>query len=856
MSYKLRPRQEEAVEKIVDFITNSKSNHGIFVYPTGFGKSLIISTLAQKFPDRYFINVTSSKELVAQNYEKYISYGFEASICSASLNSKNVSHVTFATIGTLVKFSEFFKDKKVVIVYDEAHTASTKGSQIDNFLKQLKDYILVGVTATPFRLANSMNGAILKMMNRDRDCIYKSINDVVQISEVVEQGYWSKLVYDIKDVDETSLELNTTGSDYTDKSIEKFKEVNNINNRVIDEINNLISEGRKSILVSVPFISDAVEISNKIKGSKALFSGMNSNERDEIIKDFKSLRLNVIIQVKILTIGFDHPQLDAIVMAKPSNSLTFFYQLCIDKETEVLTKNGFKTFNQITYNDILYGYDMITGEVKENKLLNIINRPQYDFEKIMSFSNNRIDFRVSSEHDMIFKSRTKNYKKLPAREMLEHKTQMYVPVSGIEKSKGSNLEDKYLEFLGWFLSDGHHNKKNNRITISQSSTSTYINELRELLIKCNFSFKEYNIKRIKEEYAHGINFIIPKKSKDVNKTGWDILEKYIDKKLNSHYEDFTKQELSILLKGLIKGDGCNKGKYEWKVSSHLICTGIDEEFTDNLQSLLVRRGFYCKKTKKESTYNEIFNKNPKHYFLLTIKDTEYVSIPGYNDKDGSISNKKPYKRSRIIVEKTTNENLWCVETEMGSIITRRKGKVMIMGNCGRGVRTHQNKKDCKIVDLSGNCTKFGNVETITIENEKITKGWAVFNNDMLLSNYPLNAKIRPTKKSLEQKLKWDIDSKKDDLSDLQFYFGKYKDKKVSEVMKENKSYLTWLLDQKDFNWYGEKGTKLKECIEKHLGVFVEKYKVSNIQVSNTNIKDILQNHTSSLKNIVDLKDLW
>ena len=503
MSYKLRPRQEEAVEKIVDFITNSKNNHGIFVYPTGFGKSLIISTLAQKFPDRYFINVTSSKELVAQNYEKYISYGFEASICSASLNSKNVSHVTFATIGTLIKFSEFFKDKKVVIVYDEAHTASTKGSQIDNFLKQLKDYRLVGVTATPFRLANSMNGAILRMMNRDRDCIYKSINDVVQISEVVEQGYWSKLVYDIKDVDETTLELNTTGSDYTDKSLEKFKEVNNINNRVIDEINNLISEGRKSILVSVPFISDAVEISNKIKGSKALFSGMNSNERDEIIKDFKSLKLNVIVQVKILTIGFDHPQLDAIVMAKPSNSLTFFYQLV-----------------------------------------------------------------------------------------------------------------------------------------------------------------------------------------------------------------------------------------------------------------------------------------------------------------------------------------------------------------GRGVRTHKDKKDCKIVDLSGNCTKFGNVETITIENEKITKGWAVFNNDMLLSNYPLNTKIRPTKKSLEEKLKRDIDPKKDDLSDLQFYFGKYKDKKVSEVMKENKSYLTWLLDQKDFNWYGEKGVKLKECIEKHLGVFVEKYKISNIQVSNTNIKDILQNHTSSLKTTIDLKNLW
>jgi DNA repair protein RadD len=498
MAYILRPRQEEAVKKIEDFILNSKANHGVFVYPTGFGKSLVISTLAQKFPDRYFINVTSSKELVLQNYEKYKSYGFDATICSASLNSKNVSHVTFATIGTLVKFADFFKDKKVVIVYDEAHTASTKGSQIDLFLKKLKDYRLVGVTATPFRLSNNMQGSTLKMMNRDRDCIYKSINDVVQISEVVEQGYWSKLIYDIKDVDETDLELNTTGSDFTDKSIEKFKETNDINNKVVDEVNNLILEGRKSILVSVPFISDAEEISAKIEGSKALFSGMDNKDRDSIINDFKSLKLKVVIQCKILTIGFDHPELDAIVIAKPSNSLTFHYQLV-----------------------------------------------------------------------------------------------------------------------------------------------------------------------------------------------------------------------------------------------------------------------------------------------------------------------------------------------------------------GRGVRIHPDKKDCKIVDISGNCNKFGKVETISIENEKITKGWAVFNGDMLLSNYPLNTTNRPTKLSLQQKIDWEIEFKKGSGADVSFYFGKYKDKKVSEVMKENKSYLTWLLDQKDFNWYGDKGAKLKECIQRHLGVFVEKVNTDSLQEKLSN-RELLEKHIPKQEELINI----
>ena len=507
MSYTLRPRQLEAVNKIDEFIINSKKNHGIFVYPTSFGKSLVISSLASKYPDKYFINVTNSKELLKQNYEKYTSYGFEAQICSASLNSKEVGRVTFATITTLSKFIDFFKDKDVVIVDDEAQEGSATGSQLSEFVKKLKNYKLVGVTATPFRLSQSMEGTSLKMMNRDRSCIYKSIEDVVQISEVVEQNYWSKLLYDIKDVDEENLTLNTSGTEFTDDSIQKFKEVNDINNRLVEEIKDLISKGRKSILVSVPFISDAQEISSKLDVCEAVFSGMDTKDRDRIINDFKTLKLKVIVQCKILSVGFDHPQLDAIVMAKPTNSLTFYYQ--------------------------------------------------------------------------------------------------------------------YL---------------------------------------------------------------------------------------------------------------------------------------------------------------------------------------------------------------------------------------------GRGVRIHPDKKDCIVVDLSGNYKRFGKIETISIENSELTKGWAVFNDDMLLSNYPLNTNNRPTKKSLLAKLQWEksLKESKNNINetDIKFYFGKYKDKSVADVMKENKSYLTWLLDQKDFNWYGDNGRKLKQSIQRHLGVFLEEEKavVKNFKVVDN--KSILENYTNSIKTINDLKELW
>lgn len=328
MSYILRPRQQEAVDKIINFVNSDSKKNSLFIYPTSFGKSLCVASVANKFPEKHFIVITSGKELLSQNYEKYTSYGYEASLCSASLNSKEVSHVTFSTIGTIVKHVNYFKDKDVVILFDEAHIASKSGNQLDTFIKKIKKVKLLGLTATPFTLsANfSSGGSELKMMNRDRKCIYNSLEDIVQIHECTEQGYWSKLVYDIKDVDTTALELNTTGADYTDESVKQFSKDNDSVKTCIKEIKSLLKEGRKAVLVSVPSIAEAIEIESKFSECKALYSGMDSKCRDTIINDFKSLKLKVVVQVRILTVGFDFQELDSIICMTPSNSLTFWYQ--------------------------------------------------------------------------------------------------------------------------------------------------------------------------------------------------------------------------------------------------------------------------------------------------------------------------------------------------------------------------------------------------------------------------------------------------------------------------------------------------------------------------------------------------
>ena len=134
--FKPFPRQQEAIDKQVEFL-KGKKNYGIFVYPVAFGKSVVIANVAQKFPDKYFINICPNKELTDQNARKYMSYGFEASICSASLGKDEIGKVTFATIGTLKKHLKFFKDKEVVFLVDECQNHSLRGSNLHKFIESI-----------------------------------------------------------------------------------------------------------------------------------------------------------------------------------------------------------------------------------------------------------------------------------------------------------------------------------------------------------------------------------------------------------------------------------------------------------------------------------------------------------------------------------------------------------------------------------------------------------------------------------------------------------------------------------------------------------------------------------------------
>ena len=825
--FKLRNYQNKGVEACKEVLLSKVTTKQVVVAPTGAGKSIYIAYAANAV-DYPLIILQPSKELLKQNYSKFTQIGGKASIYSVSTKEfqrkgvaytiidgkeipcQEIGHITYATIGSIMKDLEKFKNLKVRgIIIDECHLNTQKGSQIKAFIKAVKIKNVLGLTATPVYLSNSMEGASLKIITRVRNKLFSDIRHVTQIQELVKNKYWSPLVYRVFDEDGAVLKPNSNGSDFTEQSQKEFYELNNIDKKVKVIVEKLRIQGkRKSILIFVPTIASAEALSLKIKNSKVVHSKMSMSDRQKVIEDFRNLKIDVVINVNILSVGFDHQQLDTIITTRPTMSIGIYYQQCIDKETEILTKRGFLKYNELTKEDITYGYDINTGEIKDNKIKSIINRLQYDFENIINYKNNRIDFRVSSEHDMIFKSRkTKNYKKSKSIEMLKHKSSMHVPVSGFEKSNGIPLKNSELTLLGWLLSDGNIHKKNKVLTISQSSSSPYIKEIEKCIKECGFEIKFNIIKRKNKKYSDGINYRIPYKSTK-SKKGWDYLEKWFNKNISEDLNDITREQLKIVMTSIIKGDGGNKNIKDWNVKTHMIYMGNNEIYSNNLQSLLVRRGFYCKLTYyTEVNNNKDFGKIGRISKLikLSYSDIQKCTVTGNNEKDGVILNKKSYKRSRLQVEKNKNNELWCVDTEMGTIITRRKGKVMIMGNCGRGVRIHPTKASCAILDFSGNFQRFGKVEELNFEHIE-GYGWGMFKGDILLSDYPMMGINRPTKKSLA------LFRGKSGF--IKFDFGKYKGKTIDEVGREDKGYLVWMYDK--FTFRGEKGRVLKEDIKNYL----------------------------------------
>ncbi len=341
MNYKLRDYQTDAVNVALEGL--QKEVHPFIIQAaTGAGKSLIIAEICHQINEPILI-LQPSKEILEQNYQKLLSYDplIDAGIYSASKGRKEIRKFTFATIGSIYKKPELFKHFKIVLI-DECHGVNPKKdtTMLKSFLMAIDCKHICGLTATPYRIdilyewskAGLYGSAALKMVNRiTKTPFFKKILYKVETQDLIEQGYLSPIKYfKEKEVDWSELIVNSTGADFTIDSVKKFAEKPDRLQRIVEAVQYSDQNNQRTLV----FCSTLMQAYKSMTACKALGLPVGMvdgktpmQERTNTIESFKSGSIRHLFNMGVFTTGFDVPQLDCIVMARPTMSLALYYQI-------------------------------------------------------------------------------------------------------------------------------------------------------------------------------------------------------------------------------------------------------------------------------------------------------------------------------------------------------------------------------------------------------------------------------------------------------------------------------------------------------------------------------------------------
>jgi len=329
----LREYQQRSIDELYAWLSNNKG-HPCLVLPTGSGKSHIVAALCkdavQNWPETRVLMLTHVKELIEQNAEKMRLHWPNApmGIYSASIGKRELGEaITFAGIQSVRNRSQEIGHVDLILI-DECHLFPPKdSSMLGLFMSGSKIVKVLGLTATPFRLHKDE----LKFITRTVPKLFGCVVHCIQVSEITSQGYWSKLLYKPVRFDDKMLKLNSSGTDYTEDSVKKAFLANDMQGTIVHAVNTMLSPGdgfipRKSILVFVPTVEEAHQVAGKIDGAVVVWGLMSKDARDRCIDDFKDGKINVVVNVNVLSVGFDHPGVDGIIVARPTLSLAWYYQ--------------------------------------------------------------------------------------------------------------------------------------------------------------------------------------------------------------------------------------------------------------------------------------------------------------------------------------------------------------------------------------------------------------------------------------------------------------------------------------------------------------------------------------------------
>lgn len=329
--FELRPYQREAIDYTWEYI--SKHNgHPCLVLPTGAGKSVVIAEICReaitKWPATRIIMLTSRKELIEQNAVKILTLWPNAplGLFSASIGRKEIDRVTFAGIQTARSKALEIGHRDLVLI-DEAHEIAAE--ETGSYRKLIADLTainpnlrVIGFTATPYRLGHGMI--------TDKPAIFDELIEPVTIRRLIEDGYLARLVSKHTGLTLSTDGVHKRGGEYIEAELQAAVDTEHNTDGAVEETIKRAGD-RKSWLFFCSGVKHAERVRDALlqRGVEAacVTGDTPKAERDRIISDFKAGKIRALTNANILTTGFDYPDIDTVVMLRPTMSPGLYMQM-------------------------------------------------------------------------------------------------------------------------------------------------------------------------------------------------------------------------------------------------------------------------------------------------------------------------------------------------------------------------------------------------------------------------------------------------------------------------------------------------------------------------------------------------
>lgn len=330
------PYQQKAITAALNFLTKFPIDHHLCVeLPTGAGKSYVGAGICDRAArqDKRVLMLVPRQELVRQNGDALaaVNPDLDVGVCCAGLDSFDTDNqIIIGTIQTVGKRLDAIGVVDLVLI-DESHLVAEKNK--DGYYTKLIETMeaahpqlrVLGMTASPYRVGQGML----------TDGDHATFTHIIRASEF---GAGIKQLQDMGKLcrfstEEVANHYSTDGmkkrmGDFTATSLNDMVDAQRLTTELACQEIVAMTAQRKAGLVFCVNIEHALEVQRQLPGAYIITGKTPSVERDEIIDEFRAGKIKYLVNVDVLTTGFDATNVDFLAFLRPTSSPGLWVQMC------------------------------------------------------------------------------------------------------------------------------------------------------------------------------------------------------------------------------------------------------------------------------------------------------------------------------------------------------------------------------------------------------------------------------------------------------------------------------------------------------------------------------------------------